>query len=908
MGQLGMSTRYGKLDEERRGQSLNFRPKIAVAVGLLLMAAIQALAQNATSTRPSLPAPTSANPQSLMLSRPVHPQEFLAAVGMRAGMLGNEAGNFEAWVYPLKILRDFHLRFHIAGRTIPAESLARTVSVRPESSTILYASDTFHVRETLFVPANEAGVVVLIETETKEPLETEVVFQRDFQLEWPAALGGTYQHWYPEFHAFVLGEELKKYVALVGSPSGMMSQEEYATNYSTSSENSFLLGPSSRSTSSQKTDTKVVVIAGSVNGQKEAEESYQRISSNYVALLQSSADYYSQYLNRTVNVVLPDQQLQQAYDWSRVSVVQGMVNNPYLGTGLIAGYRTSGMSQRPGFAWFFGRDAIWTSFALNADGDLTGTRTALEFLTHFQREDGKVPHEISQSASLVNWFKDYPYGFASADATPLYIVGMNDYVVHSGDVDFAAGKWDNLWRAYQFLKSTYNSDGLPRNFGFGHGWVEGGPLLPVETELYQSSLGAQAILALSSLAHLAGKEDISRQLAQEYSHQKQLVDEKFWSGSTNSYSFAINREAHQVEIPSVLATVPLWFDLLQENRVQATIDRLTDSDQQTDWGMRIISSKNPLYDPGGYHFGAVWPLFTGWAAVGEYRYHRPLPAYANLRSNALLALDGSLGHVTEVLSGDYYESLSTSSPQQIWSAAMVVSPILRGMFGLEVDEISHRLKLSPHVPSEWRTFEISNVRVGDVALDLKYHRNADNITLEVARSGSGDCAVEFAPALSPRAQIGSTTINGRPVRSQIQRNGEDQHVLTQFALTGQHTTLQMHVRDDFGLAYSSTLPLPGESNQNLKIVSESWSQNKEALTLQVAGIPGKQYELSTSNAGQVFSVDGGELIKDQGGDPKLRIRLSGTPSSSYVHGKVVIHFSAKTNASDGKKRAIHGQP
>src|SRR5207244_3118121 len=85
------------------------------------------------------------------------------------------------------------------------------------------------------------------------------------------------------------------------------------------------------------------------------------------------------------------------------------------------------------------------------------------------------------------------------------------------------------------------------------------------------------------------------------------------------------------------------------------------------------SSKATRYDAGGYHYGSVWPLFTGWASVGEYRYHRALPAYSNLRANALLALDGSLGHVTEVLSGGYYQPLSTSSPPQMSSAAIVIS-------------------------------------------------------------------------------------------------------------------------------------------------------------------------------------------------------------------------------------------
>ena len=99
----------------------------------------------------------------------------------------------------------------------------------------------------------------------------------------------------------------------------------------------------------------------------------------HAQLLSESAAYYRSYLARTVSVEVPDPQLQQAYDWSRISVLQGFVNNPFLGTGMVAGYRTSGTSQRPGFAWFFGRDSMWTALALNAEGDFATTRTALEF-------------------------------------------------------------------------------------------------------------------------------------------------------------------------------------------------------------------------------------------------------------------------------------------------------------------------------------------------------------------------------------------------------------------------------------------------------------------------------------------------------------------------------------------------
>ena len=103
------------------------------------------------------------SPASLELSRTVRTWEFLPVVGMRAGLFGNESGRFEAWVYPLKIFRAFHLTFHVDGRALPAESLARTLTVRPESATLLYAGDSFRVKETLLVPVHEAGAVILLE-------------------------------------------------------------------------------------------------------------------------------------------------------------------------------------------------------------------------------------------------------------------------------------------------------------------------------------------------------------------------------------------------------------------------------------------------------------------------------------------------------------------------------------------------------------------------------------------------------------------------------------------------------------------------------------------------------------------------------------------------------------------------
>src|SRR3989441_1214792 len=562
-----------------------------------------------------------------------------------------------------------------------------------------------------------------------------------------------------------------------------------------------------------------------MEGRAEVEKTYRRLAGDASGLLEESAKYYRDYLARTVNVELPDADLQKAYDWSRVSMVQGMVTNPFLGTGLVAGYRTSGESQRPGFAWYFGRDSEWTSLALDAAGGFARPRTALDFLSKFQREDGKIPHEISQGASFVPWFKDFPYGFASADATPLYIIAMSDYARAGGDTAFAKEKWQSVWKAYEFLKSTYDERGLPKNLGVGHGWVEGGPLLPVKTELYQSGAGAEALRALANLARLAGHEEESKTLAQEFEKQRALVNQSFWLPEKKRYAFALDRDGKPVDEPSVLATVPMWFGVLDEEKAVQMIEQLADFDQQTDWGMRIISSRSAKFGGGGYHYGSVWPLFTGWASVSEYRNHRAFPAYANLRANALLALDGSLGHVTEVLSGDYYQPLSTSSPHQIWSAAMVVSPLLRGMFGLEVDAAKKTLTFAPHVPADWTAFSVRGVAVGPNTLDLSYKKTADAITLEIGRKGSADCTMDFEPAVSLKAEVLGAELNERPVPFRVEANGTDQHVQVHFGVYGGPNTLRIRLRNDFGVSYTSELPALGSASEGLRIDRKSTRLN-----------------------------------------------------------------------------------
>ncbi|PYV45762.1 MAG: hypothetical protein DMG94_11645, partial [Acidobacteria bacterium] len=246
---------------------------------------------------------------SLQLIRPAHTWEFLDAVGMSAGLFGAQDGRFEAWVYPLKLLRDFHLVFTADGREFPAESLARSVTARPECVIITYSADNFTVNETWFVPVDSAGAVVQLDIETWTPLQIEARFRPDMQMMWPAVLGSTSQKWDSTLHVFTFSDATDRYYGLVGGPEVEVATPQNEAKDSGTEETTLQLPtvPIGR-------NAKLIVIASSVTGREEAEAVYSRLSSGFASLLDSSAVHYQEFLSRTTSIEVPDSEIQQAYD------------------------------------------------------------------------------------------------------------------------------------------------------------------------------------------------------------------------------------------------------------------------------------------------------------------------------------------------------------------------------------------------------------------------------------------------------------------------------------------------------------------------------------------------------------------------------------------------------------------
>jgi hypothetical protein len=152
--------------------------------------------------------------------------------------------------------------------------------------------------------------------------------------------------------------------------------------------------------------------------------------------------------------------------------------------------------------------------------------------------------------------------------------------------------------------------------------------------------------------------------------------------------------------------------------------------------------------------------------------------------------------------------------------------------------------------------------------------------------------LDFSPALSLRAHIESATLNGRAIPYRVESNDEDQHVSLQFEVPPGKSTLRMRITDDFELSIAPQLPPYGSASRGLRILSSSWTPERDRLALDVAVVPGSSYEFSLSDASEIVSLEGAELDRSDPRAPKLLVRFP-PGSEEYARRQIMLHFVAQ---------------
>ncbi len=796
------------------------------------------------------------------------PQKPFTVAGERGLIVGQQDGSFEAWVLPVKLLSNLKITANVEGYNVPiaVNDHAASIEVRPDRTIITYAHIAFTVRQIIFSSAavNEAasahqpttGPVVLYEFDCQHPTVFTLSFTPEMRWMWPRANNG------------IPSAEWVTATGSMGSGSLSAGASSSANNSAAALGGYYLL----------HTDipefTGAVTIPGAVPGVMEPYQERPEIhavelhlhvdpvrdkgklfpllmavgttkedatspvlGARLAALNAQLPALYNQYaqswrerLAKLTTIETPNKELNEAFMWAEISIEQLRTHaftpaaNNTGETGLVAGYFSSGDSARPGFGWFFGRDALYTLYAVNGMGDFALTRSELEFLIARQRADGKIMHEYSQTAPQIDW-QQFPYMYAAADATPLFLLATEDYVRASGDVEFLQKNDAAIEHAWEFER-THDSDGdgIYDN-SQGTGWVESWPGGMPHQEIYMALLDEQASIAVAHMEELLKKTDAADAARKRAGQIQATIEREYYDAEKGCYAFSYNAAKPLDRTTTVYPAMAWWstWSGADDAKVklahpEGCLKQLASHTLDTDWGLSDVANDEKIYDGMSYHQGSVWPLFTGWGALAEYRGGQPLAGYQMLMQNVQLTKAQDLGAATELLSGDFYIPFGRSTSHQLWSSAMVITPTLRGLFGIDIDAEKKIITVNPHLPAKWEHAEIKNILVPAGILELHFYRS-NGLNISLIQHGAGDWTL----------RTDTPTIK--------QQKGERNKL----------TLLQPPVE----IASLAESLIAGSRTSQSRVVKEGWTSN--SLTLVVEGIAGSStvYLLSRNIANNI---------------------------------------------------------
>ena len=848
-------------------------PAVLASVAVALMT-LQVAGFGAEAGYPAFPIAET----PLTLRAEATPRRFMAAHGRRALIEGYAAESLEGWIYPFRIFHDYRIAFRPPGSisVIPGRTTVREVIVNPESVTRVYSGQNFTVRETLFVPLDEGGFEILYAVSSPAPLQIIVTLRPDLDLMWPGGIGGQSFGWDAERHAFTMVESAGKYSALVGSPVAAQhsAPDSYAKPWQADRTLSLELDFPANC------GERLFPLIASLTAPPyyETTKTYDSLLGGTPALYAAAVEHYRKLLESGVQVETPDRRVNLAYTWARIALDQAYVCNPWLGCGLVAGYGPSRDTRRPQYAWFFGGDALNNTFALEASGDHPLARDAIRFIQKYQKkDDGEIFHELSQSAGLIDWFKDYPYAYRHADVSAMYLVALRSLYHASGDIDFVRSSWNSLKAAYGYLVSRIDpSDGLvmipPGGWG-GDETIN----QQVAKDVYLESVWVAGGEAFEELANLLGEHELASDARRRAEKARISLTAKFWNPGRNFFLFGFNGKGEPLT-QELSEPWGVWMGVFDEEKSNRVLDNMARARWEVDWGTRSVPSDDPLYIGDSYGHGSVWPLGTGIQALAFLRYHRPLQAFPLWHALIEQSFLNCLGHVPEVLSGDFYRELDVSVPEQIWSSGILITTLLRGVLGLHPDAPATELRWTPHLPPDWSNVTIRNLPVGHSTVNLQMKQSDTGIDLHVGQTGPNPVAITFAPEIPLGARNLRASLNGRAVSATIGSCEQDTHA--EVKVSGEPNA-EVALRFDPGVSpwvHSRRLAI-GDESHGLRVLSSKLEDH--TYSAQVEGRPNACVQFSITTPWQVKRVDGAKVNAHHADE--WTFVVSPTPDSCEAH-------------------------
>jgi glycogen debranching enzyme len=250
---------------------------------------------------------------------------------------------------------------------------------------------------------------------------------------------------------------------------------------------------------------------------------------------------------------------------------------------------------------------------------------------------------------------------------------------------------------------------------------------PIATSEEQGIVYA-AKMNLAEVLWWLDRTDEARCLYREAKELKKRFNDTFWMDDEGFFAMALDPDKRLVRSIGSNALHCVATGIADEGLVPRTLERLLAEDMFTGWGVRTLSSRHPAYNPYAYHRGSVWPVEHGPFAVGAYRYGCHDWVERICRSQFEMAALFDFFRLPECIAGHQRDDDHPFPPvyplansPQAWSATTVYT-VLQAMLGLQPFAPLRLLFIDPYLPAWLPEITISNLRVADAAVTIRFFR------------------------------------------------------------------------------------------------------------------------------------------------------------------------------------------
>jgi glycogen debranching enzyme len=418
-----------------------------------------------------------------------------------------------------------------------------------------------------------------------------------------------------------------------------------------------------------------------------------------------------------------------------------------------------------GIPWFstaFGRDGIITALqCLWLDPDLAaGT---LSYLAANQAtaidpradaEPGKILHETRKGEMANLGEVPFAHYFGGVDSTPLFIVLAAAYYDRTGDLGLIRALWPQIDKALAWIRDFGDLDGdgfveydrKSLNGLINQGWKDSAdsvfhadgslaqaPIALAEVQAYTYA----AYLGAARLAGALGATYRATELNAAAATLKDRFERAFWVEELGTYALALDGDKRPCRVRVSNAGHVLFGNLASPERAARVAEGLLTPASFSQWGIRTLADTERRYNPISYHNGSVWPHDNAIIGMGFARYglSEPLMVVFGALFDASIFMEDQ--RLPELFCG--FERRAGSGPTtypvacipQAWSSAAVFG-LFGAALGLSFYPASARIKFArPSLPPGIEECRITNLRLGDSAVDLLIERRRDKIAVRV---------------------------------------------------------------------------------------------------------------------------------------------------------------------------------